>query len=258
VNSEVHHPNHLTPAQENLPALLLVGGLGTRLQSILPATPKPLARVGKAPFLQLLIRQLAAHGIRNLIMCSGHLAEQIEAEFGNGNKLDVNIRYSNEPSPLGTGGALRFAEKFLQDAPAFILMNGDSFLEMDFSRFLQFHAEHNGMVSMAVRRVPNASRYGTVRIDSENRVLEFAEKTGKQEPGLINGGVYVFDRSILQQTPDGPCSLEKDVFPRILQRGVYASEQNGIFIDIGTPEDYARAQTLSEKLNQAALSEAQN
>jgi NDP-sugar pyrophosphorylase family protein len=223
---------------------------------VLPTTPKPLARVGSAPFLQLLIQQLAAHGIRNLIMCSGHLAEQIEEEFGDGSKLDVEIRYSKESSPLGTGGALKFAECLLADAPEFILMNGDSFLEMDFSRFWQFHDTHAGIMSMAVRKVPNVARYGTVQVDANNRVIDFLEKTGKQESGLINGGVYVFERSILKLIPDGPCSLEKDVFSKILQRGVYASEQEGMFIDIGTPEDYARAQILSEKLNQAAFSEA--
>jgi len=136
-------------------------------------------------------------------------------------------------------------------------MNGDSFLQLDFCQLLRFHREHGAMISMAVRRVPEATRYGTVQLDANSRVIGFCEKSGAQIPGLVNGGVYVFDRAILQHIPDGPASLEKDVFPRLLQHRVYAFEQHGMFIDIGTPEDYARAQTLGPSLRQAALGELQ-
>jgi D-glycero-alpha-D-manno-heptose 1-phosphate guanylyltransferase len=243
---------------ETIPALLLVGGLGTRLQSVLPSTAKPLAPVGNAPFLQLLVRQLRSHGIRHLIMCSGHLAAQVQAEFGDGHDLDVRIDYSKESRPLGTAGAVRFAEAFLCDVSDFLVMNGDSFLELDFRRFLNFHREHSGIMSMAVRRVPNAARYGTVQSDAKNRVTGFIEKSENHGPGLVNGGVYIFKRAVLQQIPDGPASLEKDIFPNLLQSGVYALEQSGMFIDIGTPEDYARAQTLCQDLYEAAIPEARD
>ena len=105
---------------------------------------------------------------------------------------------------------------------------------------------------MAMRSVADAARYGTVEVDSDSRVTAFNEKTGVQSPGVINGGVYVFNHEVLGYIPDGPVSLEKDVFPRILERGVYALEQQGMFIDIGTPEDYARAQTLYGNLREAA------
>jgi NDP-sugar pyrophosphorylase family protein len=131
-------------------------------------------------------------------------------------------------------------------------MNGDSFLEIDFDHLIQFHRGRKGLVSMAVVPVEEAGRYGSVRVDSGHRVVGFTEKTGAGGPGLINAGVYVFDRAILEHIPDGPASLERDVFPSVLDRGIYALEQRGMFIDIGTPEDYARAQALCERLSASA------
>jgi NDP-sugar pyrophosphorylase family protein len=146
--------------------------------------------------------------------------------------------------------------RFVELASDFLVMNGDSFLELDFTKFLAFHRERGGVVSMAVRRVPDAARYGTVQVDAQNRVVGFHEKTGSQSPGIINGGVYAFDRAVFEHIPQGPASFEKDVLPHLLDRGVYALEQHGIFIDIGTPEDYARAQTLSQTLQEAARSQS--
>jgi len=256
VNPKAKIPPRLDAAHEDLPAVLLVGGIGTRLQPVLPATLKPLAPVGGAPFLQLLVRQLRSQGIRRLVMCTGHLADQVEKEFSDGHKWDVAIAYSKESRPLGTAGALKFAECCLRQASDFLVMNGDSFLELDFRELIHFHREHEGLISMAVRRVPDAARYGTVQLDTHNRVVGFREKMGAPVPGIVNGGVYVFKRAILQHIPDGPASLEKDVFSRLLEHGVYALEQQGMFIDIGTPEDYARAQTLCHSLYQAALPES--
>ena len=252
MNPGANIPNQLDAASEEVPAVMLVGGLGTRLQSVLPSTPKPLARVGKMPFLELLVRQLRSQGIRRIVMCTGHLASQIEQEFGDGRKWDVAIDYSQELQPLGTAGAVKLAEGYLKQASEFVVMNGDSFLELDLRQFAQFHRKHGGLVSLAVRKVPDAARYGTVHMDANHRVVGFSEKTGAAAPGVINGGVYVFNRAVLDQVPQGPASFEKDVFPRVLEQGVYALEQHGMFIDIGTPEDYARAQTLCQSLYQAA------
>jgi NDP-sugar pyrophosphorylase family protein len=241
----------LDVAQQSIPAVLLVGGIGTRLQPVLPVTPKPLAPIGDAPFLQLLVRQLRSQGIRRLVMCTGHLADQVEKEFSDGHKWDVEITYSRESHPLGTAGAVKLAERHLPEVSDFLVMNGDSFLELDFRELIRFHRGHNGLISMALRRVPDAQRYGTVQLDAHNRVVGFREKIGAPVPGIVNGGVYVFKRAMLQYIPDGSASLEKDVFPLLLEHGVYALEQQGMFIDIGTPEDYARAQTLCHSLYQA-------
>jgi NDP-sugar pyrophosphorylase family protein len=238
-------------------AVLLVGGLGTRLRSLVPSAPKSLAPVGDRPFLELLIRQLLGQGIRHLVMCSGYLADQIEAEFGDGRDLGISIEYSKEAQPLGTAGAIKLAQLYLQSAAEFLVMNGDSFLEIDFGRLIEFHRAHGGLATVAVVHVDDAGRYGTVLADSSNRITAFSEKTGKDSPGLINAGVYVFSRRLLDQIPAGPASLEKDVFTKILDEGVYAAEQRGMFIDIGTPGDYARAQVLLDRLYRATPSDAQ-
>ena len=236
------------------PALLLVGGLGTRLRTAVPSVPKPLASVGNKSFLELLIRQLKHQGIRRLIMCTGYLADQVENEFGDGRALDLEITYSKELEPLGTGGAVKLARSQLGDASEFLVMNGDSFLEIDLGSFIQFHRDRGALVSMAVVRVEDSSRYGTVQVDSGQKVIGFLEKAGSNGPGLVNAGVYVFDPSVLERIPEGRTSLEKDLFPHLLDKGVYAQEHSGMFIDIGIPEDYARAQQLCDRLYQAALS----
>jgi NDP-sugar pyrophosphorylase family protein len=254
VNSSGNIPVRLDP--QDTPAVLLVGGKGTRLQSVLPSTPKPLARVGKMPFLELLVLQLRSQGIRRIVMCTGHLADQIEEEFGDGRKWDVAIKYSVETHALGTAGALKLAGRHIEQDSDFLVMNGDSFLEVDFPELIRFHHAHGGLISMAVRRVPDTARYGSVQLGAQNRVVGFSEKSSDSAPGLINGGVYVFNRAILERIPKGPASLEKDIFPCSLESGVYAFEQHGMFIDIGTPEDYARAQALAESLHQAASPQA--
>jgi NDP-sugar pyrophosphorylase family protein len=185
-------------------------------------------------------------------MCTGYLADHIEKEFGNGQACGVAIEYSKEEQPFGTAGAVKLAGRYLKDHSEFLVMNGDSFLEMDFNKFMEFHRSHNAMATIAVFRVENTNRYGTVNIDADGRVQGFSEKTGRDVPGLVNGGIYIFKQAVLQCIPEHPSSLEKDIFPRLLDQGVYAQEQRGMFIDIGTPADYARAQTLCDSLDKAA------
>jgi NDP-sugar pyrophosphorylase family protein len=235
-------------------AVLLVGGKGTRLRSVFASGPKPLASVGNRSFLDLLVRQLRHQGIREIVMCTGHMAEQIENEFGDGGGWDVAITYSRECGTLGTAGAIKLAGRYLLDEPDFLVMNGDSFVQIDFQEFIRFHRRNQGLASIAIWEAKNATRYGTVRIGENCRVTGFLEKTGGDSAGLINAGVYVFSPAVLQHIPEGPSSLEKDVFPHLLYDGVYAQQQHGMFIDIGTPEDYARAQALCDRLNDAAVS----
>jgi D-glycero-alpha-D-manno-heptose 1-phosphate guanylyltransferase len=247
------HPTIPTGPLLDIPAVLLVGGMGTRLRAVLPSTPKPLASIGKKSFLELLVRQLRSQGVRHLVMCTGYLADQIEREFGSGEAWDVAIQYSQERHPLGTAGALKLAQPYLSDAPDFLVMNGDSFLEIDFSRLARFHRAHGGLATVAVRQVDNANRYGRVHVDAGDRVTAFLEKSGGDSPGLVNGGVYIFNRAVFEYIPEGSASLERDVFPEILGQNICALEQNGMFIDIGTPADYARAQRLCDRLDEASL-----
>jgi len=238
---------------EDITAVLLVGGLGTRLRSAVPSLPKPLAPLGKTSFLELLVRQLSHQGIRKLVFATGYLGDQIKRQFGDGHDLDVAIEYSIETEPLGTAGAIRLAKRYLAGTPDFIVMNGDSFLEINFHNIIQFHRERQGIASLAVRRVLDTQRYGWVEVDQDRRVAGFAEKSGSTGPGLVNAGVYVFNRALFDCLPEGPASLEKDIFPQILNLGVFAMEQQGMFIDIGTPEDYARAQSVYDHLSRAAF-----
>lgn len=249
LNDAGDYPRHGTLTK----AVLLVGGLGTRLQSVVPSTPKPLASLGKRSFLELLVRQLRHQGIRHLVMCTGYLADQIEEQFGDGHAWDVAIEYSKELSPLGTAGALKLAQRYLGEDSDFLVMNGDSFVEANFNQLLQFHRACGGLVTIAVVEVSNAGRYGTVQVDHAGRVSAFFEKTSNNVPGLINAGVYVFSPAVLRHIPEGPSSLERNVFPHLLDQRIYAFKQNGIFIDIGTPEDYVRAQKLCDRLDQVAF-----
>jgi NDP-sugar pyrophosphorylase family protein len=231
-------------------AILLVGGTGTRLRSVLPFKPKVLAPIGEKTFLDLIILQLQLQGIRRVVMCTGYLAEQIESRFGDGRIWDVSIEYSKEEEPLGTAGAIKRALCHLGNIPEFLVLNGDSFLDINFHDLIAFHRSHAGaVVTVAVVRVEDAGRYGTVRLDASDRITNFAEKTGSHLPGLVNGGVYVFSQAVWQHLPEGPASLESDVLPWLCEHGVYGpgvygKEQRGMFIDIGTPADYARAQQL--------------
>lgn len=240
---------------QNVKAVLLVGGLGTRLRSVVPSIPKALAPVGDRPFVELLVRQLRAQGIHKLVMCTGYQAEQVEAALGDGNYLDVSIEYSKESTPLGTAGALKLAARHLTQESEFFVLNGDSFLEIDFHELRGFHQKHGGLATLAVIPVQNSSRYGTVQVTTAGRVAGFTEKSGHNVPGTINAGVYIFDRAVLEEIPEGPGSLELDVFPRLLDRGIHALEQRELFIDIGTPADYARANEMCDRLVHLALSQ---
>jgi NDP-sugar pyrophosphorylase family protein len=206
-----------------------------------------MAPIGNCSFLELLVRQLANQRIRHLVMCTGYLADCIEREFGNGKHFDVGIEYSREWEALGTAGAIKFARPYLEGLPYFLVLNGDSFLDIDLNHLIETHRLHDGLATIATVSVDDASCYGTVFTDSQDRVVAFSEKTGKNSPGVINGGVYVFSSAIFGHIPNGSVSLERDVFPQILDEGVYALRQDGTFIDIGTPADYSRAQQLFER-----------
>jgi D-glycero-alpha-D-manno-heptose 1-phosphate guanylyltransferase len=233
-------------------AVLLVGGLGTRLRSVVTSTPKPLASVGDRPFLELLVRQLRYQGIRHLVLCTGYRAHEIEKELGEGREWEVTIEYSKEPRPLGTAGAVKFAEPLLRGVSDFLVMNGDSFMETDFQELINFHRRSGGIATMAVVRMKNEMRYGTVQVASGGLVSGFTEKVDGDPNGFVNAGIYVFNRRIFDHIPEGGVSLERDIFPKLLDHGLYASKQHGVFIDIGTPEDYARAQDLFKSLYEAA------
>jgi len=224
-------------------ALILCGGAGTRLRSVLVDRPKSMALIGGRPFLELLLEKLRDQGISDVILGTGYMAEKIESYFGSGKKLRMSIRVSRENEPLGTGGALKLAEPLISDPV--LVINGDSYVEWCFSPMLELFRATDAAMVIALQAVTDVARYGSVRLDNDCRVSQFLEKNIGAGPGLINAGVYLVRKQIVRDLPAKTAiSLERDVFPRLLDRGVYGIVCSGPFIDIGIPDDLKRAQTM--------------
>lgn len=232
---ERHGTGHTPPLQ----ALILAGGLGTRLRGVLTDIPKPMAPVAGRPFLEHLVFQLRGSGVTEIVLSTGHLANVIRDHFGDGSALGVSIAYSHEEQPLGTGGAIKLAEDHLT-SPAFLVLNGDSFLDLDIARLVEMHEARSARVTMALASVRDRTRYGAVEVDEKSEVRRFVEKGGDSSSDLINAGIYVLDRSVLGAIDDSgaPVSLEKEVFPTFIGNGFFGCASDGFFIDIGIPADY--------------------
>jgi D-glycero-alpha-D-manno-heptose 1-phosphate guanylyltransferase len=223
-------------------AIVLVGGLGTRLRSVVPDLPKPLAPVAGRPFLAHLLDQLAANGIRRVILATGYLAEKVEHAIGM-RWQGMDICYSCEAEPLGTGGAIRLATRQLQGSSAHIA-NGDTFLRFDLAALEKRVHERQVPMGIALARVPDVSRYGEVET-RDGRVVAFREKGGHGS-GFINAGSYFLTREGIAALPSlETFSFETQVLqPAAVVGDVAAYLESSDFIDIGVPEDYARAQSL--------------
>lgn len=220
-------------------ALVLAGGLGTRLQPALPRVPKVLAPVAGRPFLHLLLARLARAGLSRVVLCTGHMADQVERAVESG--FDgLEVLCVAEPSPLGTAGALRHALSAV-DEPRFLALNGDSFCGCELAELGALHARTHARASMVVVRVGDAGRYGAVTLGSGDRVAGFVEKRGTG-PGWINAGIYLLDRSLVQALPPGRAiSLEREVLPGLVGGELRALRAPGPFVDIGTPESWRQA-----------------
>lgn len=219
---------------------ILAGGLGTRLSSILPNQQKTIAPINNNTFLHYLLDRLNNAGIKNVVLCTGYLGEQVEKVLGSSYK-SINLSFSQEKSQLGTGGALRLVLPFLK-SENILVMNGDSFCDVDFKDFLQFHLNNKAYASIVVWNAEDISRFGKVSLKSDNKIVNFEEKRKGNENGWINGGIYLIRRSLISEIADNrKISLEKDVFPRWIGKKLYGYKTNGRFIDIGTPESYSQA-----------------
>jgi NDP-sugar pyrophosphorylase family protein len=233
-------------------ACVLCGGYGTRLRAVLADRPKSMALISGTPFLELLLDRLRSQGIDDVILGTGYMADRVESYFGSGDKHSMRICYSREDKPLGTGGALKLAEPLISD-PVLVL-NGDSYVEWSLVPMLELFTGRDARLVMVLQAVADVSRYGSVALDQESRVMQFVEKGAASGPGLINAGVYLLRKQIVRDLPaDTAISLEREVFPRLLDRGVYGLISTGTFIDIGIPEDFKRAQTLlASRVNAAS------
>lgn len=238
---------------------ILAGGLGTRLGSLTANTPKPILPVGGHPFLFWLMREVSRFGIEEIVILSGHLAEKVRStveEIAATLPKPVVVRFSEEPIRAGTGGALWHARDLLDER--FLLLNGDSYLDVNIAAMCAAFAQDSADVigRIVVRRVEDASRYGIVRLAGD-RVEAFEPRPAPDTaaaPGFINGGIYLFDRAIIDRLQP-VCSLEIDILPELAREGrLRALPATGYFIDIGVPADFERAQTeLPAALRRPAL-----
>jgi NDP-sugar pyrophosphorylase family protein len=263
-------PESRSDVIEETPVVILAGGRGTRLAPVLPGTPKALAPIGESPFLEILLRLLAGKSARRFVLCVGYGAEQIEARLGDGSALGVRIDYSHEnPGQLlGTGGALRSAAASF--APRALVLNGDTYLDIDYRRLLERHQEarlqQQALATLALSATMDHDQHGSVLLDEANRlVVGFHEKSWTALDGaFVNAGAYVIERDLLEYAPHGQaCSLERQVFPAALAdgRALAAAIFTEAFFDIGTPDGWSsftrRYLALAENATHALSDERQ-
>jgi len=224
-------------------AIILAGGFGTRLQTVISDLPKPMAPVNGEPFLNYQLNYLRHYGIKKVIISVGYLAEKIQSYYkSNFNGLEID--YVVEESPLGTGGGIRLALEQCKDDYALVL-NGDSFFDVHLHDYFRLHINEDSQFSLTLRKVEDSSRYGTIETDANDRIVSFREKTNEKKAGRINGGVYILNKELyLKSTPEQlNFSIEKDFFEKQLTSlPIKGFEFDGYFIDIGIPEDYTKAQ----------------
>lgn len=226
-------------------AVILAGGLGTRLLPLTEAIPKPMVRVGGVPYLEYQLRLLARQEIRDVLLLTGYLGEQIEQFFGDGSRLGLCLAYSREPSPLGTGGALREARRQLE--PAFLVIYGDSYLPIAygeaFERLMSTGAQ--GLVVVYDNSLADTSVKNNIDLDAEGRVTRY-EKDSPDRLSYVEAGVLALRRSVVDLMPEkGAVSLEKEIFPKLIERRQLAAlvtQQR--FYDIGTPDRLRLIETV--------------
>jgi len=230
---------------EDVTPVLLTGGLGTRLRQVVADKPKTMANVAGRPFIEYILEQLQAANFNNAVLCVGYMSEQIQQHFG-ASFGSLKLEYSVERALLGTGGAVRFA---LSKVPTkyVLVLNADSFCGQALDQFLLNHFASGHKASMLVTQVADTQRYGRVNFSEDNKIVNFDEKGSVSGAGWINAGIYLFEKDLLTAIPAGRnLSLEKEIFPEMCDRGeLYAFQaKEKVFIDIGTPESFAVANSL--------------
>ena len=233
---------------ENYPeAIILAGGKGTRLKSVLDDRPKPMAIIGGKPFIEWILLMLKRQGIQRTVICTGHLGEIVESYFGDSRNINMEITFARDPFPLGTGGAVRNALGKTRSKHILVL-NGDSYLRVNISSFLKTHLALNARASISLVQVEDSSRYGSVKVNKDGKLLAFLEKSQKKQSGLINAGIYLLEREIVEEIPEEKMvSLEKEIFPALIGKGLYGVLSNESFIDIGTPESFNKAEKILKR-----------
>lgn len=231
-------------------AIILAGGRGTRLRSVVADRPKPMAEVAGRPFLEWLTLWLRDQGVRRAVLATGHMGEAIAAHFGDGAPWGMELEFSREMAPRGTAGAARLAlDRVTGDRV--VVLNGDSWCPFDLALLTRRHTEWAARVTLWTVRVEDCRRFGSVDVAPDGRVTAFHEKSPEAGSGVINAGVYLCERRALEDVPaDRQVSLETEVLPSLVGHGLHAVVGAGPFLDIGTPETYAGAESV---LREASL-----
>lgn len=224
-------------------AIILAGGFGTRLKSVVNDVPKPMAPINNEPFLNYVFDYLKHYQIEHVVLSTGYLSEKI-VEYYKTVYKGIKVSYAKEETPLGTGGGIRLAmtKCYTNDV---LVLNGDSFFDVDINTHYKNHISKRADCTLALRKVDDASRYGTIVLGNENIIETFKEKDNIEQTGLINGGVYILNREIYFNNTEevAPFSIEKDFYEKkIKELQIFGFEYDGYFIDIGIPEDYKKAQ----------------
>lgn len=224
-------------------AAILAGGLGTRLRSVVSDRPKVMATVAGRPFITHLLDELAGSAVKRVVLCTGYMAVMIREVLGDSFR-GMELAYSEEDTPLGTGGALRHASRHFS-GDRLLVLNGDSYCQCDLDGFIAGHAASGATAGMVLVHVDDVSRFGAILINKTSRVESFVEKGDLSGPGWINAGIYLLPVRLIQQSAPGrQISLEREVFPALIADGLYGYPCTGAFIDIGIPAEYQRAQSL--------------
>ncbi len=223
-------------------AILLCGGLGTRLRSVVSDRPKPLADINGKPFMEYVIRELMKHGIDDIVFAAGYMGQMIEAYFGDGSAFGFHAHYAYEETQLGTGGALRNALPYVTESEVYAL-NADTFYRIDYGALRRLKKEKQLSMVLVTREVEDISRYGEVRSEG-GLVTGWNEKSPESRSGEINGGIYLLDRELISRIPEGKHSLENEQLPQWLMEGmeIGVMRNEGYFIDIGIPASYRQFQ----------------
>ena len=229
-------------------AIILAGGLGTRLRTVVSDVPKPMAPIGSRPFLELLLDFWIDEGVRRFILAVGYKQELVVAHFGFSYR-GIPIDYSVEIEPKGTGGALFLALEKISNDNLFFVINGDTFFPIDSSSALIFHQNNKSKFTIILKEMPSNERYGTVRLRKDFRIEQFCLSGEGVPPYLINGGVYIANPLFLKEQREkfeekSPISMESFLFPKWIENGesIFGFQDSGKFIDIGIPEDYKKFQ----------------
>ena len=219
----------------NIDVLILCGGFGTRLKGIIDDRPKPMADINSKPFLDILVEYVAGFGFKRFIFCIGYKGDFIRQYYREKN-TNLQFMFQEEKEPLGTAGAVKNAEPIIQ-SDRFLVMNGDSMCEIDMKDLITFHIRKKGIASIVQTSIENPDDYGVIQLDRNQRVVSFSEKNCAGKKGFVNAGIYVFEKDILRGIPpEEKCSLEYQVFPGIIDRGVFGYRTDKRLIDIGTPQ----------------------